>query len=66
MMKQVKTEIEFDEVLAEIEVFFKKGFANLTNAETLELESISNAVAAYEKQLYGDFDFNYPPKIPNT
>lgn len=48
----IKTEKDYQVAIAQIEVFLKKGFANLTPKETQQLESISKAVAAYEKEYY--------------
>jgi len=50
--RQIKTENDYQAAIAEIEVFIRKGFVNLTQKETMELESISKAVAAYEKEYY--------------
>lgn len=58
-MVKIKTENEYQSAIAEIEVFIKKGFVNLTQKETIELERISKAVAAYEKEFY-------PVPRPNT
>ena len=49
---KIKTENDYQAAIAEIEVFIKKGFVNLTQKETVELEGISKAVAAYEKEYY--------------
>jgi HTH-type transcriptional regulator / antitoxin HigA len=58
-MAKLKNESDYQAAIAEIEVFLKKGFINLTQKETLALESISKAVAAYEKEFY-------PVPRPNT
>ena len=52
VMEKIKTENEYQVAIAGIEVFLKKGFVNLTLEETNELERISKAVAAYEKEYY--------------
>ena len=51
-MMTINTENDYKSAIAGIEVFIKKGFSNLTKKETGELEKISRAVAAYEKQYY--------------
>ena len=59
MANKIKTEQEYRTAIAQIEVFIKKGFINLTQKETKELEVISKIVAAYEKEYY-------PVPKPNT
>lgn len=49
---KIKTENDYQVAIAQIEVYLKKGFANLSPQETSELEKISKAVAAYEKEYY--------------
>lgn len=49
---KIKTENDYAVAIAQIEVFLKKGFANLSEEETALLEKISKAVAAYEKEYY--------------
>ncbi len=51
-MKKISTENDYQDAIAAIEVFIKKGFVNLSNSETLALEQVSKAVAAYEKEYY--------------
>ena len=58
-MINIQTETDYKTAIAQIEVFIKKGFVNLTPKETNELEGISKAVAAYEKEFY-------PVPRPNT
>lgn len=48
----IKTEHDYQVAAAQIEVYLKKGFANLTAAETRELERITKLAAAFEKQYY--------------
>ena len=48
----INTKKDYKHAIAQIEVFIKKGFANLSINETKELESISKAVATYEKEYY--------------
>jgi antitoxin component HigA of HigAB toxin-antitoxin module len=48
----IKTENDYEVAIAQLNVFLKKGFTNLTTKETKELESISQAVADYEKEYY--------------
>ena len=50
--KTIKTENDYKVAIAKIEVFLKKGFSKLSAKETKELDAISNAVAAYEKEYY--------------
>lgn len=48
----IKTEQEYRAAAAQIEVYLKKGFANLSPVETSDLEKITKAAAAFEKQHY--------------
>ena len=59
MSHKIITEHDYQVAIAEIEVFIKKGFINLTQKETKELEAISRSVAAFEKEYY-------PVPKPNT
>lgn len=52
MASKIKTENDYQVAIAQIEVFIKKGFINLSQKETKELEAISKSVAAYEKEYY--------------
>ena len=52
MVTQIKNEKDYNAAIAQIELFIKKGFINLSQKETKELEVISKAVAAYEKKYY--------------
>ncbi len=49
---KIKTEQEYEAAIMQIEGFIKKGFPNLTQKETKELEAISKSVAAFEKEYY--------------
>ena len=51
-MTTIKTENDYQVAIAQIEVFIRKGFVHLTKKETMELEEVSKAVAAYEKEYY--------------
>lgn len=49
---KITSNSQYHETLARIEAFIEKGFSNLTEKETDELQHISLAVAAYEKNKY--------------
>jgi len=48
-MKPIKTREEYYLVMAEIETYLAKGFANLTEKEDDELAELSKRVSVYEK-----------------
>ena len=52
MTAKISTENDYKAAIEQIEIFIKKGFLNLTQRETSELEKISKSVAAYEKEYY--------------
>ena len=52
MAKKINSESDYKAAIGKIEGFITKGFLNLTQGETKELETISKMVAAYEKEYY--------------
>ena len=51
-MEKIRNEQDYQAAISEIEKYISKGFVNLKKEETLKLEGISKAVAAYEKEYY--------------
>jgi len=52
MATKIRTENDYKVAIAQIEVFLKKGFSNLSAKETKDLEAISKLVTVYEKEYY--------------
>jgi len=52
MDPKVSNENEYKIATTKIELFLRKGFANLSADETTELEAISRTVSSYEKEFY--------------
>src|ERR1039458_6196257 len=50
--RTILTENDYQAAINEIEVFIKKGFMHLSQKETNDLECVSKAVAAYEREYY--------------
>ena len=48
----ISTNSQYHSTLAKIESLIEKGFSNLTNSETSELQGLSLAVEQYEMQKY--------------
>ena len=51
-MESIKTKKEYYAVMAQIEAFLEKGFANLTKSQNNELKQLSSRIEAFEKIHY--------------
>lgn len=51
-MESIKTKKEYYAVMAQIETFLEKGFANLTKSQNNELKQLSSRIEAFEKIHY--------------
>lgn len=60
-MKILKTEIDYEAALAQLNTLMKKGEENITDPESETIESLALSIQAYEKEFY---PFPMPKSIP--